>query len=174
MEIKASIIYDKKVDTPKYDVTGTSLFLDCFEVEIITNGSETFEELISNKEAITEAINRYNESGFTDELGEDEQITDLSFLDTLKDNITYIRIDASDEEYNDYIGCLEWNREIPFEEKQEWVDEYLQFHPEYKNYTLLINDRVDTSTDMEEIREKYKDYKDILLNPKDSEVLISM
>ena len=109
MEIKASIIYDKKVDTPKYDVTGTSLFLDCFEVEIITNGSETFEELISNKEAITEAINRYNESGFTDELGEDEQITDLSFLDTLKDNITYIRIDASDEEYNDYIGCLEWN-----------------------------------------------------------------
>ena len=163
MKFSINIILDKELDNPKYIFSTTVNTNVDFQLDIYTNGSETYEELLANRKDIDKAIKDAKED--FDMFDIECNVKDSS--DITDSSIAYIRFDVGSYfkdvvNFGDYMGP-----QLPKEEITEKIYQYLLNHNEYRNKPIVIPDKFDITSDIDSLKEKYKDFNDVYVNPKE-------
>lgn len=163
MKFSINIILDKELDNPKYIFSTTVNTNVDFQLDIYTNGSETYEELLANREDIDKAVKDAKKD--LEMFDIECNVNDSS--DINESTISYIRFDTGSY-YNDVVNFGEFmGPQISEEDEIELIYQYLLKHEEFRNRPIVLPDKFDMTTDIEKLKEKYKGFNDIYVNPKE-------
>ena len=163
MKFSINIILDKELDNPKYIFSTTVNTNVDFQLDIYTNGSETYEELLANREDIDKAVKDAKKD--LEMFDIECNVNDSS--DINESTISYIRFDTGSY-YNDVVNFGEFmGPQISEEDEIELIYQYLLKHEEFRDRPIVLPDKFDMTTDIEKLKEKYKDFNDIYVNPKE-------
>ena len=166
MKCMTNIVIDKNIEKPRYDLN-VSLFSNYdLELKIYTNGSESIEELLSNKKAIEPLVTQVNDF-YNMGIIKNIDIDELEDADSLINAIDSFRFDASDLPWSDNYDDLAFEDEEPLtdEERYKITYDYILSHDELKNKIIVINDRVGVDTDIDEIKKKYPGFNKLFVFP---------
>ena len=167
MKSIVNIVIDKTVDKQKYNLN-VSLYSDDYDLElkIVTNGSESIDELINDNEDLRKEV-----KSFKDYLKmgiiENYNVYDLSDTKSLLDSIDLYRFDASTALWNDAMNDLDYRQEEEYSNEDiiRITHDYIVSHDDLKDKKVAICDRVGIDTDIKAIMDKYPGFKHLYVLP---------
>ena len=130
-----------------------------YELNIYTDGTLSVDELLKNREMIEQQIEENN--NFLEINKNDKMIQNIKVdsFEQLMGSIDSVCVGVGNDPYSQDFEYVE----LDPKEEQRIIDEYLEEHSELKDYILLINETITDDTDVEKLKDKYKDYKGALV-----------
>ena len=143
-----------------------------YELNIYTDGNLSYDELLDNREKIEGAIKEYNDFlDFNKNMKEFEDVKKLDGYQHLIDSIDAVYVDVNnnfrDIDHYEFV-------EMDEDEKQEIIDGYIENHPELHDHKIIINEVIRDDTNVDELKEKYKEFKEVLVLASESMDPISL
>ena len=161
------VFIDDKLEEPYYEATFNNVYGVDVALYIYTNSKNNFDELISNKNAIKEALD-YDKEEYLEWLRIEGRENDLVFTDSIDEimnGLEYIGFDAFEVMVDSFNHRVDIVGEYDEETTYNIINNYLSDHPEYKNYPIVIPENINGLNSLDELKEKYKDYKNVLVQP---------